>query len=373
MNKMPPVSFDYITTQQYRQLLERDLAEMHACLRADAWKASMVLAGSLIEAVLVEHLEWLSPSGEEKRIRKLVLGDVITECASKGEITETTAKLCSAVKDYRNLIHPGKVVRDSVAAPDQNNAIIVTALVGRIVGEVASARRKHGGLTAEQLLSKLEKDNGAIAIFPHLLKDITHKEKHRLVTEVLPVAYAKSKLFVDNDDFFDASFPPRICTAYRLTTKESPELSSEAAKQFHSLIISGDALEIAQHREAFFNPEDLAHLTDAMRAVVIDHLIGIMVDQRSNIRYQEFTGITPFLTSSSLFRFLYPIIHDLRVSDRMERAKDFLSFELPRLPAELKPEVKEFLIEQKGSPQFRRSANSIAYLDELIEWIDFPF
>jgi len=190
--------FDYITAEPYRVLLEADFAEMQACLEARAWKASMVIAGSLIEAVLVEHLEWLSPEAEAVRIRKLMLQQVISECEAQHEITETTAKLCSAVKDYRNLIHPGKVVRDSVAAPDQSNALIVTALVGRIVLEVAASRKAKVGLTAEQLLRKIQRDGGSIAILPHLLRDIADKEKQRLMLDVLPKAYAESLVY---DDF----------------------------------------------------------------------------------------------------------------------------------------------------------------------------
>lgn len=363
--------FDYITAQPYRVLLEADFAEMQACMEARAWKAAMVLAGSLIEAVLVEHLEWLSPEADAARIRKLMLQQVISECEVQHQITETTAKLCSAVKDYRNLIHPGKVVRDSVAAPDQSNAQIVTALVGRIVLEVAASRKAKGGLTAEQLLRKIQRDGGSIAILPHLLRDVSDKEKERLMIEVLPKAYAESIAY---DDFeWDATLPERISAAYRLAIKESPELAGATTLQFYTLIRNGEATEIARHRTAFFRPVDLKHLDEGKRPVVIDYLMGFLAEERDSIPYGELAGIGAFLTADTLQKFLSPMLRHIRAAKPSALAVRYVAIELASLPDDVKPAAREQINRQVLVHKKRGNTKHTAELEELIDWIDLPF
>lgn len=363
--------FDYITAQPYRVLLEADFAEMQACLEARAWKAAMVLAGSLIEAVLVEHLEWLSPETEAVRIRKLMLQQVISECEDQHVITETTAKLCSAIKDYRNLIHPGKVVRDSVAAPDQSNALIVTALVGRIVLEVAASRKAKAGLTAEQLLRKIQRDGGSIAILPHLLRDIADKEKQRLMLDVLPKAYAESLIY---DDFeWDAALPERISAAYRLAIKENPELAGVTTLQFYTLIRNGEATEIARHRTAFFRPTDLEHLDELKRPVVIDYLIGFLIEQGDSIPFGELAGIGPFLTVETLPKFLSPMLRYIRAAKASTLAVRYVANELARLPEDVKPSAREQITRLISTHKNRGNSKHATELEELIEWIDIPF
>ena len=49
-------TFDFMTDEQLRANLESDYQEMQATLSAGAWKATLVMAGSIIESVLVDYL-----------------------------------------------------------------------------------------------------------------------------------------------------------------------------------------------------------------------------------------------------------------------------------------------------------------------------
>lgn len=368
--QVPP--FDYITAPHYRAILEADFAEMQICLQAGAWKAAMVMAGSLIEAILVEHLEWLSSPGDEERLRKIMLADAITRCEAAGEISETAAKLCSAVKDYRNLIHPGKVVRDSVAAPDQNNAVIVTALVGKITQEVAARRSARSGFTAEQLLRKVERDTGAIAIVPHMLRQVRTQEKARLLLEVLPAAYARHSAYDDFD--LDYSLLLRISAAYRLVLSESPEHAEAAARMFYTLLLSGDSTEINRHSKAFFRAPDAKHLEAQERAAVVDYLIGsVLPMQDGDDDFAQTLGIGPFLTVANFGQFLTPLLRHVLSSRPSKLARNHLSVDLIALAEDVQPEAKKHLLRLASLQEKRGNDNYATELREYAEWVDFLF
>jgi hypothetical protein len=47
------IEFDFITDDRFRDSLVADYAEFRASLSAEAWKAALVLLGSIVEALLV--------------------------------------------------------------------------------------------------------------------------------------------------------------------------------------------------------------------------------------------------------------------------------------------------------------------------------
>ncbi len=50
------LSFDFISGEDFRISLENDYKELNDAMQVEAWKAVHVLAGSIIEAVLVDYL-----------------------------------------------------------------------------------------------------------------------------------------------------------------------------------------------------------------------------------------------------------------------------------------------------------------------------
>src|SRR5262249_17012038 len=144
-------AFDFITNEEFRASLEADQAELLASMGAKAWKAVHVLAGSIIEAVLLDYLiasEYHSRPPQD--LLKMDLHKGIDACLAEGVLTSKTAQLSVVVKDYRNLIHPGRSVRLSEKV-DENSAKVAQALVEMIVAEVAKKKSEKYGNTAEQL------------------------------------------------------------------------------------------------------------------------------------------------------------------------------------------------------------------------------
>src|SRR5438034_1233810 len=105
-------TFDYITSKDFRESLESDYGEMRRCFEASSWKSTQVLAGSIVEALLADYLcSTTNANRPAKDPLKLDLGEAIAICLTENVLIQRTADLCSAVKSYRNLIHPGRMIR----------------------------------------------------------------------------------------------------------------------------------------------------------------------------------------------------------------------------------------------------------------------
>src|SRR5947207_15535878 len=120
-------TFDFINGEDFRLSLESDYTELNSSMQSKAWKAVHVLAGSIIEAVLIDYL--LTSEYQKKpssAILKLSLADAISVCRQEGVISETTEHLSHVIRSYRNLIHPGRSVRLGEKA-NENGAKIAQA------------------------------------------------------------------------------------------------------------------------------------------------------------------------------------------------------------------------------------------------------
>ena len=106
-----------------------DLGAMQRGLANSEWKAVTVLAGSVIEALLLDTLLAVDDAqqGVAKKaaddlgksaptdFQKWTLAQYIAGTKAIELISDTTADSCQLAKDFRNLIHPGRELR--LAAP----------------------------------------------------------------------------------------------------------------------------------------------------------------------------------------------------------------------------------------------------------------
>jgi hypothetical protein len=141
----------------YRDSVERDCSEINAAARMGAAKAVIVLCGSVAEALLYDLLK---PDEKEAQKKAVELAKLPENALLKGEL-EKAAKLeigrwgaCPIIKvahalhpdvvgadaaayadvlrDYRNLIHPGKAER-SARTVDQHTAAIAISVVNLVI------------------------------------------------------------------------------------------------------------------------------------------------------------------------------------------------------------------------------------------------
>jgi hypothetical protein len=126
--------FPFIRTPDLRVIVQRDYRELAVqLLPSGAWKSAVVLAGSILEAILFDQLTWdyaasrnamISPDAPRKKggqIKEIksdaredewTLSDMIRVCVERGILPQPRAEAIDQVlRDYRNFVHPRKEIR----------------------------------------------------------------------------------------------------------------------------------------------------------------------------------------------------------------------------------------------------------------------
>jgi hypothetical protein len=100
--------FEFIRDSGFRASLESDYKELNTALAQQSWKTVQVLAGSIIEAVLIDYLVSINHQPDPLQMD---LAKAVAAAEKSGLIAPETAKLADVLRNYRNLIHPGRSVR----------------------------------------------------------------------------------------------------------------------------------------------------------------------------------------------------------------------------------------------------------------------
>jgi hypothetical protein len=308
-------TFDFISNRDFRQSLESDYAELEIALQYGATKAVLVLAGSIVEALLADYLVaagFKDASG--KSVAELSLAQLIAGCSEKKVLSDTARDLCSVVKGYRNLIHPGRRLRLKETV-DSYKAKAAEALVEIICGEMGKARSEERGPTAEQIVTKIESDSTAITILGHLLNGMSDEERVRLVLDALPQRYRE--LLAEADFETDMNETTRsfgIC--YGLAVDRCSELiGKKAAAKLASVVKNEAESVVLSFEDAFFRGGDLENMSVADRQIVKDHFLGRMKTP-SEFIIRSAGGIGPHLAKGDVFGFYGPLIRDVANSTK---------------------------------------------------------
>lgn len=306
------LNFDFITGDDFRASLEADYRELVVCMEASAWKSVLVLAGSIVETLLIDYLV---ASDYQKRANKdplkIELADAIAICKQEGVLKPRTADLCSAVRSYRNLIHPGRAVRlnDQV---DADGAKIAASLVGVIAREIATLRQQTYGLTADQIVSKLERDASSAAIVSHLLAEMNPIERERLLLRVLPAKYFDAAPRIPEDEYDESrknAFLKRLTDCFRLTFDAAPsELKQRVVSRYAKVIREDNEYQVLTYGLAFFRSVDLAFVEAPQRDVIREHILGRFKDGVTENHLRLAAGIEKYLDLKAVLSWIDPII-----------------------------------------------------------------
>lgn len=142
----------FISDPQYRELLRRDITAANSALDNGGWKAATVLAGSVIEAILLDAVKVFETKNPDKifaeihnlESAKKVTGSIpddldkwnlhylIEVALVLNLITDPTASECRIAKDFRNLVHPGREVRKGQTC-DRGTALSAIAAMEHVI------------------------------------------------------------------------------------------------------------------------------------------------------------------------------------------------------------------------------------------------
>lgn len=110
--------FKFVGDPEIRKILVRDYVEIQRALVSNCWKSVIILAGSAIEAILLDLLERdptkakaSTKAPKEPDLKKWDLADLIKVSVDLKSVTDGVEKLSDPIREYRNLIHPGNEIR----------------------------------------------------------------------------------------------------------------------------------------------------------------------------------------------------------------------------------------------------------------------
>lgn len=124
--------FPFVKNETLKLISERDFRSLQVALKQDEWKSAVILAGSVVEAMLIDVVEQESlarnavvPSVPKKNTEKpehWTLHELVSTCgpAGIGRLGDRTVRAADLVRDYRNFVHPGLELRtgDRVSGQD---------------------------------------------------------------------------------------------------------------------------------------------------------------------------------------------------------------------------------------------------------------
>ncbi len=329
--------FNFITDEDFRTSLEADYSEMIKCLEGHAWKAVHVLSGSLLESVLSDYL-LAEGIVKKKDVLSLDLGKAIELCVSNKIISSKTADLSSVVKDYRNLIHPGRGIRlgEDVSS---DSALVARSVVKIIVGEVAKRKRENYGYTAEQITEKIERDSTSNAIMSYLLKDTKNIEKERLLLKILPQRYIVA---LEDDDSPEHVLPVFVDCFHAAYNQADDKLKGKVAKWFVMLLKEESEQAVFSYGTAFMRLTILDYLTVDEASLVKEHFLSRLDKNATSDLLVAVEGIGAYLDKKNINKFVDPLVRLACSNSTLSAtAKKFLKDECSNIPTELDSVIKE--------------------------------
>jgi len=295
--------FDYITIEDFRNSLESDYSELSSNIEAGNIKSAHVLAGSIVEAVIIDSIISEGLLQKEKAL-KLDLHDAVEIAQTSGIISEKTSHLSSVIREYRNLIHPGRMVRlnEKITA---SSAHVAKALVDIVVDEVSTNRRQTYGYTAEQILSKIGKDSSVDAILLHLLKGMNEIEIKRLLLVTLPEGYLSAL----EDEFAPSHLLESLTLCFRVAfSLASEDVKKGVAERFICVLKEESERAIETYGTAFFRFSDMKYVSTDDADLAKKHFLSRLRNEIFDTLLIALTGIGPFLANEEASDFVDSLI-----------------------------------------------------------------
>ncbi len=371
--------FGFISDDSLRASLVQDYTEMETCLREKALKAVYVLSGSIIEAVLVDHLLTVQPKGIGRdQVLSMDLGKLIETCNGLGMLSQKSMNLLTVLRTYRNLIHPDRELRLAEKA-NLKEALIARHLVDIVLDEIHKKKRENYGYTAEQITEKILSDASSDSIIEHLVKEMNDGEIRRLLLEKLPTAFYQLK---ENEDPFNpinAIKSPLAKCFSKILLKSNYETQSLVMKQHVRIVKEQSSFHVECYDSAFATCRYLDHLEYSEKELLIDHFLSLLDGSISDETLAALDGIGTHLRGEKAVLFMQKIVRAvLQTEDG-----DFERSAIKRLIAEysIMPESEQKMIlerlgklatnyELKLQPDRTKQVKSIS--DSLKYW-DVPF
>ena len=225
------MEFEYISDSNFQEILKRDYAELKRCQEVKASKSILVLCGSILEAILTDYFcENLPQNQTNQTILGLNLGSLLELAESALIINKSDKNLATVLKDYRNIIHPGREIRKSEVF-DFASAELSILVLDLILKKIEYKYKEKYDLTAEDILFNLDSDWTYNSIYSRVITKLNSNQKRKLFDEFLEVETERKEnyeYFHNSDEDKAEIVYPNIENVKDLVNQLKPLLSQEA-------------------------------------------------------------------------------------------------------------------------------------------------
>lgn len=371
------MNFDFIYDKNFRELLIRDYQELKNCIESKSIKSVLVLSGSIIEAVLTEYFLQFPPNRKtENQILSSTLNNLIEWAVQEGVISEKEKNLAGVVKDYRNLIHPGREIRKGEKF-DFDSAKISESVLNIIVDSVKTVYLEKYGYSADEVFEKLKQDWHFQSIFDKVILKLNQNERTRLLGYLVDFdKWEKSKW-----ECFMQEGPIEEHPIYDLEDvkpfilKLKPLVSNDLIKSNLTKMIkeieTGESINAYSLFHLFHENLDL--LTDDEQELVVIYMLNIyttVLDENRNvIADKTYSTIGKYIKTDNAKKALKEFVEFCAVHFHHKKIKsemDLLEQVFNSLSANVKTEAETYLTDFL-SPVDNLPADIKIFYDEALE------
>ena len=264
------MNFDFISDAGFKDILIRDFEELKKCHEAKASKSILILSGSIIEAILVDYfLSFMPENLTDKKILKMDLFSLIELAFDQKLISSSSKDLSTVIKNYRNLIHPGREIRKREKF-DNETSNIALSLLKIVIKEIRENYFKNLGYTASEIFHKLESDSLSQPIFERIINNLHKGEKTKLFEMLIGHVIHEDSNLIKN---------PK---QYIWTLRTHVELIA-VENQLHDLISkieTGEKWEVMKRYELFHN--DIDYLNDDQKELTLLYVLNALSESTKN-------------------------------------------------------------------------------------------
>ena len=351
--------FEIVKNDKLRRILERDYSELEICATYGAIKSSVVLSGCITECILLDFLNRTRRTSKAeatykqyhpknpKKITEMMLGDLIFIAEKMKIITKPTLQLCGLIKDYRNLVHPGKEIRSNVSLNPTLSATVKN-LVTIVIDDLLQTERNEGEYGSENVIRAISLDKNADSIISRLVKGLSSSEKSKLF-KLVPEFFKRIQKEAPNH-WALSHLKKAFLTVH-------PEVSAKHRKEIMERLLSAikeaDIENMHLIFDNFFVAQDLQLLPENEQLIIFDYYYkpfstscGNYSEERIRLpALQQFASYVPPKRRRSLYlELLNLVISRFDYSDNFKIARNIIE---SGLLSEMAEQIEGFIQEVK--------------------------
>ena len=141
-NDILNVGLTTISSRDLQALLQRDIKEAALSVLTKCHKTTLILCGSIIEALLLEKIGarnitvFQLPGGKNRPLSRMDLNDLLHVAHTERIIDDQLYHLGHALRGFRNLIHPSVEQRRKAITVSEGNAKIAWQVLVKLITEL---------------------------------------------------------------------------------------------------------------------------------------------------------------------------------------------------------------------------------------------